>query len=272
MHCDILKKKNYFSCLGLRPGLIFAMLMLIGGQGMVIDSALAIPMSADWLDSSGVNHADALTRDSDTGLEWLDLTFTLNRTPGAVGGLFGSGDEFEGFRFATRQEATQLFADFGLPTLPDPAARFSEVTFNTAFSNSDFLTFFPRFQTLQSLLGFATASSFAQTTMTSAGFALNSAADLLISQGFTLGKLDASIQHNTSLASTLAGVSGVSYKNTTNGGTFADHDPGTGSFLVRTAAPSSSIPEPDTAAIFLLGLLGIAGLAALRRRRSWVTT
>ena len=58
------------------------------------------------LDSSfGV---DTITRDTDTGLEWLDLTVTMNRTYQDVSAAFGAGQEFEGWRYASYSEVSSL--------------------------------------------------------------------------------------------------------------------------------------------------------------------
>lgn len=69
-----------------------------------------------------------ITRDPNTGFDWLDLTATSNRTFGDLIGLdgtneFGPGGDFEGFRHATRLEVTgwingpqqpSLFIHFGM--------------------------------------------------------------------------------------------------------------------------------------------------------------
>ncbi len=55
--------------------------------------------------------AGTLTRDSDQGLEFLDPNLTLGRSYMDISGQFGSGLEFEGFRYATNDEVLALIND-----------------------------------------------------------------------------------------------------------------------------------------------------------------
>lgn len=55
-----------------------------------------------------------LTRDTDTGLEWLDVTISLDRTFEDVSSHLGAGGDYEGFRYATRLELEALFEHAGL--------------------------------------------------------------------------------------------------------------------------------------------------------------
>jgi hypothetical protein len=58
-----------------------------------------------------------ITRDTATGLEWLDLTETRNQWPNLV--LAGTFVNDLGFRYATRSELDSLFIDIGFgPGLP----------------------------------------------------------------------------------------------------------------------------------------------------------
>jgi uncharacterized repeat protein (TIGR01451 family) len=56
-----------------------------------------------------------ITRDTMTGLDWLDLTQTANRSYNDVSSQLGAGGQFAGFRYATQAEVTALFSKFGLP-------------------------------------------------------------------------------------------------------------------------------------------------------------
>ncbi len=56
----------------------------------------------------------AITLDTDSGLEWLDVTFSTSRTRNYINGQFDSGGEFEGFRYATTEEALALWATVSL--------------------------------------------------------------------------------------------------------------------------------------------------------------
>jgi hypothetical protein len=67
-------------------------------------------ISADWKSPS-----DALiTRDTSTGLDWLDLTVTINRSRDSVLSGFDNGGDLEGFRYATTDEVVSLWLNFGI--------------------------------------------------------------------------------------------------------------------------------------------------------------
>ena len=50
--------------------------------------------------------ADSITLDTETGLRWLDVPISLNRSYNDVAAQFGAGGDFEGYRFATPSEVT----------------------------------------------------------------------------------------------------------------------------------------------------------------------
>ncbi len=58
---------------------------------------------------------NAITQDTDTGLEWLDLTFSLNLSYNYVSNQFGVSRDFEGFRHAAASEVESLFEAAGIP-------------------------------------------------------------------------------------------------------------------------------------------------------------
>jgi hypothetical protein len=64
---------------------------------------------------SGVDLSESgdckLTRDSRTGLDWLDITATFDQSYNSVAAGFGGYTTTQGFRFATRSEVETLFAD-----------------------------------------------------------------------------------------------------------------------------------------------------------------
>lgn len=80
--------------------------------GLSAYSAQAVLMSAD----DPVFGMDSITQDSDTGLEWLDLNKSILRSFDDVSGQFGVGGDFEGWRYGTITEVTQLVANGGFPT------------------------------------------------------------------------------------------------------------------------------------------------------------
>jgi hypothetical protein len=50
----------------------------------------------------------SITYDTGTGLEWLDLTFSLNMTRSKVTDEFGPEGYFAGFRFASKMKSWTL--------------------------------------------------------------------------------------------------------------------------------------------------------------------
>lgn len=57
--------------------------------------------------------ADTITRDTETGLDWLDVTVTAGLSFNAVSAEFGAGGDYEGYRYATTAELDQLITNFG---------------------------------------------------------------------------------------------------------------------------------------------------------------
>ena len=66
----------------------------------------------------------SLTRDTATGLEWLDLTQTVNLSFNQVSAELGKGGDFEGFRYATLDEIRNLWLS---ATITDLSGSFSPV-------------------------------------------------------------------------------------------------------------------------------------------------
>ncbi len=79
---------------------------------IVTASAIAVPAHAlgiDLLQSRDlINVGDKLIT-FDGKLEWLDLTETAGRSYNDVSGQLGSGGEFDGWRYATRDDVTDLW-------------------------------------------------------------------------------------------------------------------------------------------------------------------
>jgi len=63
--------------------------------------------------NSAIIDNGAYTTDTATGLDWLDLTTTSNRTFNDVNGNLGAGGEFEGWRYATYSDITTFLNTFG---------------------------------------------------------------------------------------------------------------------------------------------------------------
>ncbi len=91
--------------------MIYKSVMGVVGAGLLAASfnASAMPVSVDW-QSAGDG---LITFDAASGLEWLDLTYTTNRSYNDISSKFGAGLEFEGWRYANSGELAGLWTEFG---------------------------------------------------------------------------------------------------------------------------------------------------------------
>lgn len=67
-------------------------------------------ISVDWK-TDGDN---LITRDSVSGLDWLDLTETNYMSYGQVSAQLDTSGQFDGYRYATNLEVVSLWANFGI--------------------------------------------------------------------------------------------------------------------------------------------------------------
>ncbi len=72
--------------------------------------ALALGLSAS-ANAAFIDSGTFLT-DTDTGLDWLDVTLSVNRTYNDVSANFGSGGDFEGWRYASGLEFNTLVSNW----------------------------------------------------------------------------------------------------------------------------------------------------------------
>lgn len=80
----------------------------------VITLVLSSNVNAALVSTSWLNPNDNLiTVDTDTTLEWLDTTYTLNRSYNDISSEFGVGGEFEGWRYATEDDLITFFTNAG---------------------------------------------------------------------------------------------------------------------------------------------------------------
>lgn len=63
--------------------------------------------------------ADSVTWDTEAGLEWLDLTFSVNMSYSAVSSQLGPGDTFDGWGIATTSQVSTLFDNAGITSVVD---------------------------------------------------------------------------------------------------------------------------------------------------------
>jgi len=73
--------------------------------------AMALVLSSSA--SAALIDNDMFTTDTSTGLDWLDLTESHLRTYNDISSKFGAGEEFEGWRYATRAEVAGFWSAFG---------------------------------------------------------------------------------------------------------------------------------------------------------------
>lgn len=215
------------------------LLVIVGASVMLASSlqARAELVEVDWIPESGDR---ALTRDTRTNLDWLDLTVTegrsMNQILSGYGGWVGAG-----FRYATVAEVRELFSSAGL----------AEGSYSSSLK-----TEIKQAQLLINLLGSTYASNppsagnpfGQQSTYGVTGDRKYIASSS--SEDYTYGWIDAS----DSFA--VLNLNGQ-YRATTE-------DPLVGSFLVR---PVSTVPEPGTYACVLAGL-GMVGAMAWRRKQA----
>lgn len=90
--------------------------------------AVAVPPSItehDWLSAGD----KLLTRDTNSGLEWLDLSVTVDKTYNQISGEFGPGGQFEGFRYAHPSDLATFFTNAGIPDLSPPSSFFTTANY-----------------------------------------------------------------------------------------------------------------------------------------------
>lgn len=64
--------------------------------------------------------ADTITFDTQSGLEWLDLSVTVGRPFSDIASQLSTGGEFAGFHYATVADVTNLFYHAGIPQIGSP--------------------------------------------------------------------------------------------------------------------------------------------------------
>lgn len=100
--------------------------------GAFLQVVLILSPPAYALDLSRFIDNDRTTIDTVTGLEWLDVTESLNLSYDDVAVEFNTGGMFEGYRYASTIETEELFNAFELPqpsgSDPDPTGGYSFIS------------------------------------------------------------------------------------------------------------------------------------------------
>lgn len=87
--------------------------------GPAFVASLVVLASAPFADAELVSMDSdygpgTITHDTETGIDWLDLTLTTNRSVVDITAQLGPGGEFEGFRYATSADITTLWTHAGI--------------------------------------------------------------------------------------------------------------------------------------------------------------
>lgn len=172
---------------------------------------------------------DAITRDSDTGYEWLDVPLSDNLDYTYVSGQFGAGGAFEGFRYATIDEVVELWMNAGIPDI-NVGSTVANVT---------------PVQDAINLLGTPPSQGLAGRTSTLGGVGRYYGA-----LGLVTSNQQGAIVFQAYADSTLSVSDGY-------------EQAGLGSYLLRETADNGVVPEP--ASLLLFG----TGMAAAAGRRKW---
>ena len=220
---------------------------------------------ASYASASFINSADSsFTTDTESGLDWLDVTTSVGQSYSEVSGQLGSGGSYDGWRFATGGEVETLvahastiavgssdlseqngfsFADVLIPLMGSTSDAYENYWHEGAYDDEDFDVLF--------------------------GLALAEGDELLSGETYAyfIDDIDDFVTSADEFSMTYTSIHNDSYS--------------LGSFLVRNTAddlafskpwgwghsPQSQVAEPASLLLLGLGLFGLGMIKIQRQRR-----
>src|SRR5678816_4482770 len=85
---------------------------------LLVSSLIALDARATLVELDDPQFGPAsITRDTEQGLDWLDVPISAGRSYNDVSTQFGVGGDFEGFRYATKDEVRDLLIAVGVTAI-----------------------------------------------------------------------------------------------------------------------------------------------------------